>query len=71
MQNHHLGPWLFGDFSIADAMFAPIVSRFKTYQVKTEGFEKDYMDFVLENKHLKMWVESASQESEIIPNAEK
>ncbi|MCP4297596.1 MAG: glutathione S-transferase family protein, partial [Proteobacteria bacterium] len=31
------GPWLYGEFSIADCMFAPVVLRFKSYQVKLDN----------------------------------
>jgi len=28
------GPWLFGEFGVADAMFAPVVLRFATYRLR-------------------------------------
>ena len=42
------GPFLFGDFTLADAMFAPVVSRFRTYGVALEGADRDYADAVWE-----------------------
>ena len=36
------GPFLFGDFGIADAMFAPVVFRFQTYGVVVRGSAQDY-----------------------------
>ena len=36
------GPFLFGDFTLADAMFAPVVSPFRTYDVALEGADRDY-----------------------------
>ncbi len=60
------GSWLFGEFSGADAMFAPIVLRFKGYDVKLTGFAADYSEMVLENKYIKEWVEAGKQETQII-----
>ncbi len=39
------GPFLFGEFSIADAMYAPVVSRFHTYEVGLEGAAREYAEF--------------------------
>ena len=60
------GPWLFGNFSIADAMYAPVVLRFNTYRVKLEGLEEEYGGFVLENEHIRKWMEEAEREKEVI-----
>lgn len=56
------GPFLFHDFSIADAMYAPIVCRFKTYGVKTEGKVKQYCESVLELPAVQEWYNGASRE---------
>ena len=40
------GPFLFGRFGIADAMYAPVVTRFATYGVELAGAERDYSDAV-------------------------
>ena len=29
------GPWLFADYTVVDAMFAPVASRFRTYRIAT------------------------------------
>lgn len=53
------GPFLFGRFSIADAFFAPVVSRFRTYGVKCEGTAADYMDTLWNLPAMKAWGEAA------------
>lgn len=60
------GPWLFGDFSIADCMFAPVVSRFHTYGVAVSGVSSAYMAQVLGNRDVKQWYRLAAEESETI-----
>ena len=68
------GPWLFGEFSIADCFYAPVVMRFKTYAadsgvVLSAGAQR-YQDFFLENAALNNWVSAAVQETEIVPEDE-
>lgn len=41
------GPFLFGAFSAADAMYAPVVTRFDTYSVEVSGVSKAYMEAIL------------------------
>jgi glutathione S-transferase len=56
------GPFLFGRFSIADAMFAPVVFRFRTYGIAvTEPAAKAWYDAMLELPPMKEW-ERASEE---------
>ncbi|MCB2174012.1 glutathione S-transferase, partial [bacterium] len=64
------GPWLFGQFSIADCMFAPVALRFKTYGIELSKTATHYMEFVLDNEKVRLWVEQAVMESEIIEMAE-
>ncbi len=64
------GPWLFGAFCIADAMFAPVVFRFDTYGVLLNGFEKEYTQSMLSLPHMVQWKEAARQEKEILEFAE-
>lgn len=49
------GPFLFGRFSIADAMYAPVVSRFDTYGVKISKPVRAYMDTVLALPGMQEW----------------
>ena len=62
--NH--GSWLFGQYSIADAMFTPVVMRFKTYGVKLEGEPGKYMQTVCEQAAVREWIEDSCKEQEII-----
>jgi glutathione S-transferase len=64
------GPFLFGDFCIADAMYAPVVSRFRTYGVCMGPVETAYMDAITGLDAMQEWIRSATNESEVIPNAE-
>ena len=58
------GPFLFGDFTAADAMYAPVVLRFRTYDVEVN---RNYMDAVLALPAMKEWIEAAEREAESIP----
>ncbi|MDP9137233.1 MAG: glutathione S-transferase family protein [Pseudomonadota bacterium] len=60
------GPFLFGRFTIADAMYAPVVTRFDTYAVDVGKATRAYMDAVAATKALTAWKQSALQESWII-----
>lgn len=64
------GPWLFGKYSIADAMYAPVVFRFLTYGVEVSDTSKDYMDTVLSDQYIEEWVGAAELETEIIEEDE-
>ena len=60
------GPFLFGKFSIADAMYAPVVTRFDTYDLKVGGGARDYMDAVMDTMAFRAWKADALQETWII-----
>jgi glutathione S-transferase len=60
------GPWLFGEFSIADAFYAPVASRFFTYGVELGQEERAYMTTVLEHPAMERWFELANEEPEVI-----
>ncbi len=64
------GPWLFGHYTVADAMYAPVASRFKTYNVDTPGDTRNYFKRVLMDPPLKRWYEEALHELEIIASSE-
>ena len=64
------GPWLFGDFSIADCFYAPVVIRFKTYGVSLSTAASRYQTFALEQDALNRWVDAAKAETEIVPEDE-
>lgn len=56
------GDLLFGHFTIADAFFAPIVSRFRTYGVALEGAAGEYMETVWALPAMKDWADKAHAE---------
>ncbi len=64
------GPWLFGEFSIADAMYAPVAVRFTGYDVPLEGFAKEYVKTLITNPYMMEWIEAAEQETEVIEAVE-
>lgn len=57
------GPFLFGDFSIADAMYAPVVTRFQTYSIETDDLLKAYQDRILALPAMKEWTAAAQSEA--------
>jgi len=64
------GAWLFGDFSIADAMYAPIVSRFQTYGIDGGRMFADYAATLLGDPKMLEWYAAAEAEEETIELAE-
>lgn len=66
----HAGPWLFGHFTAADAMYAPVVSRFHTYGVSGAGMVTEYMQTVLRDPCVQQWYDAARAETEIIEDDE-
>jgi glutathione S-transferase len=60
------GPFLFGKFSNADAMFAPVASRFVTYEIKLAKDSRSYVDAVLGSAAYQSWREAALQEPWIV-----
>ena len=64
--NRDAGPWLFGDFSIADAMFAPLLFSMATYQVKNGDVVNAYHQTVMQDASVRTWFAAAREESETI-----
>jgi glutathione S-transferase len=64
------GPFLFGAFSAADAMYAPVVLRFRTYAVELPPACRAYADAVLALAALGEWIEAAERETESLPQFE-
>lgn len=60
------GPWLFGRFTIADAMFAPVAYRFHSYRLTSNAEAQIYVSTVLECPAVKDWIEAGKLESEVI-----
>jgi len=59
------GPFLFGAFSAADAMYAPVVLRFRTYEVAVDN--RAYYDAMLALPAMKEWIAASERETETIP----
>lgn len=64
------GPWLFGSFTIADCMFAPVVFRFKTYGVAVSEESRLYMETMFGEQRIKEWMRAGEEEKERIEIAE-
>jgi glutathione S-transferase len=64
------GDFLFGHFTIADAMFAPVVSRFRTYRVELEDETQRYAEAVWALPILQEWATAARNEPTIIEKYE-
>ena len=64
------GPWLFGAFSPADAMFAPVALRFATYGPPLDDVARDYVATVEAHPAVQRWIAAARGETEVIPGNE-
>lgn len=64
------GPFLFGRFSVADAMYAPVASRFQTYEVALDPVSGDYAQTLLALPAMRRWIAEAEAESETIAHYE-
>ncbi len=61
-RTHDSGPYLFGPFTAADAMFAPVVTRLDTYQIPVAADTRTYMDTVLAHPAFLDWKSAALAE---------
>jgi glutathione S-transferase len=64
------GPFLFGELSMADAMYAPVVSRFRTYAVALDAQTQAYADRIWALPAMVEWREAALAEDEAIEELE-
>ncbi len=64
------GPYLYGLFSIADAMYAPVVTRFRSYGVDTDPTCTAYMKSIEQLPAMKTWAERAAAEKHRVPEYE-
>jgi glutathione S-transferase len=64
------GKFLFGRFSIADAMYTPVVTRFDTYAMNVADDTRAYMDTVMNTEAFLAWREAALKETWVIPAEE-
>ncbi|RYG72379.1 glutathione S-transferase family protein [bacterium] len=65
------GPYLFGAFTIADAMFAPVVTRLHTYGVDAGASARAYVDTMLAHPALAEWIRLARDEPYTVEAYEK
>jgi glutathione S-transferase len=64
------GPFLYGDFCAADAMFAPVVTRLDTYGIQVDAGTRAYMDAVLNHPAYEKWLQDALEEPWIVDTDE-
>jgi glutathione S-transferase len=64
------GPFLFGAFSVADAMYAPVVSRLRTYGVALDGAAAPYAGAIHALPAMQEWIAGAHAETEVNPQYE-
>jgi glutathione S-transferase len=60
------GKFLFGRFSIADAMYAPVATRFDTYAVEVAEDTRAYMNTIMNTEAFASWREAALKESWVV-----
>jgi glutathione S-transferase len=61
------GPFLFGEFSIADAMYAPVVMRFRTWRPALTEVSAAYVNRVTALPAVQAWIDNALRETHAIP----
>jgi len=64
------GDYLFGDFGAADIMFAPVVTRFITYQLPVARFAEGYMRAIIAHPWMQEWIGGAQAEDWVIDKFE-
>lgn len=64
------GPFLFGDFTIADAMYAPVVMRFNSYQPALSDEAAAYAARVSALPAVAAWIDGARRETHVVPHDE-
>jgi glutathione S-transferase len=63
-------PYLFGDFTAADAMYAPVATRFHTYSIAVDPVSQAYVDAIYDLPAFQTWREAALKETWIVPEDE-
>jgi glutathione S-transferase len=64
------GPYLFGTFSAADIMYAPVVTRFMTYSFTLPGFAAAYVEAMMAHPWMEAWYQAAADEEWVIEKYE-
>ncbi|MGV3769540.1 MAG: glutathione S-transferase family protein [Sphingobium phenoxybenzoativorans] len=65
------GDFLFGEFGPADIMFAPVVTRFITYQLPIARFAEGYMQAIIAHPFMQEWIGGAQAEDWVIEKFEQ
>ena len=58
----HRGPWLFGDFGIADVMFVPVALRFVSYGIPVEDRAAEFLRATLALPSVQEWIHASEAE---------
>ncbi|MES9859165.1 MAG: glutathione S-transferase family protein [Sedimenticola sp.] len=64
------GPWLFGNFSVADCMFAPVVLRLISYEVALDDVAREYTETLYSSAAIQEWVAASKSETQVIKEDE-
>jgi glutathione S-transferase len=64
------GDYLFGEFSLADVFFAPVIFRFSTYGIQLSDTASAYHKTMLAHPDMQVWLADSIAEEEIVPTAE-
>jgi glutathione S-transferase len=64
------GPFLFGEFTIADAMYAPVVMRFNSYRPALSDAATAYTQRIAALPAVAAWIDAARRETHVIPHDE-
>jgi glutathione S-transferase len=64
------GTWLFGRFSVADCMYAPVVMRLLSYEIPLDPVSRDYADTVYRCEAMQHWVKAGRGETGVIEEDE-
>lgn len=74
LKNRSKDSYLFGQFTAADAFFAPVVLRLQTYtdasSIELKPTTKQYCETMLNNPHIQAWIDSALKETRVIEEDE-
>ena len=62
--------WLFGNFGVADAMYAPVVLRFRTYGISLPDSASAYPQRLLESAAMQDWLAASESETEVLTREE-
>jgi glutathione S-transferase len=64
------GPYLFGEYSIADAMYAPAATRFVTYAIPRSPEADRYIQLLTTEPHMAAWIAAANAETRQLPRSD-